>query len=110
MAAVRSPAVEALDRFEEEKKRLEQKHREARKAAAVELGEVVLATGAGRLPTAQLKAILTAAVALGGDQAVAKLGGAVPGRREAEGERQASNKPRSNGAGNSDGEQAGGHA
>ena len=47
---------------------------EARKAAARELGDAVLASGAGKLPVAQLKAILGAVVAMGGDQALIALG------------------------------------
>ena len=65
MAAGKSAAVEAYERAEEEMRKQQARVAEARKAAAREVGEAVLATGAGKLPAAQLKAILGAVVAMG---------------------------------------------
>lgn len=62
MAVAKGSAVEALRRAEEARAAHDQRVSEARKAAAVELGQIVLATGADRLPIAELKAVLTAAV------------------------------------------------
>ena len=62
MALAKGSAVEAFRRAEEARAEHEKRVNDARKAAAVELGQVVLATGADRLPLAELKAVLTAAV------------------------------------------------
>ena len=74
MAAGKSAAVEAYERAEDEMRRQQSRVAEARKAAARELGDAVLATGAGKLPVAQLKAILGAVVTMGADQALVALG------------------------------------
>ena len=74
MAAGKSAAVEAFERAEDEMRKHQARVAEARKAAARELGDAVLASGAGKLPVAQLKAILGAVVAMGGDQALVALG------------------------------------
>jgi len=74
VAAGKSAAVEAYERAEEEMRKQQARVVEARKAAAREVGEAVLATGAGKLPAAQLKAILGAVVAMGAEQALAALG------------------------------------
>jgi len=73
VAAGKSAAVEAYERAEEEMRKHQTRVAEARKAAAREVGEAVLATGAGKLPAAQLKAILGAVVAMGAEQALAAL-------------------------------------
>ena len=62
MAVAKGSAVEALRRAEEARAAHDQRVSEARKAAAVELGQIVLSTGADRLPIAELKAVLSAAV------------------------------------------------
>ena len=74
MAARKSAAVEAYERAEDEMRKHEARVAEARKTAARELGDTVLATGAGKLPVSQLKAILGAVVTMGGDQALVALG------------------------------------
>ena len=74
MAAGKSAAVEAYERAEDEMRRQQARVAEARKAAAREFGDAVLTTGAGKLPTAQLKTILSAVVAMGADQALVALG------------------------------------
>ena len=74
MATGKSAAVEAYERAEDEMRRHQARVAEARKTAARELGDTVLATGAGKLPVAQLKAILGAVVTMGGDQALVALG------------------------------------
>ena len=75
MAAGKSAAVEAYERAEDEMRKHQARVAKARKTAARELGDTVLATGAGKLPVAQLKAILGAVVTMGGD----------PGARRARG-------------------------
>ncbi len=74
VAAGKSAAVEAYERAEEEMRKQQARVVEARKAAAREVGEAVLATGAAKLPVAQLKAILGAVVAMGAEQALTALG------------------------------------
>lgn len=85
MAAGKSAAVEAYERAEDDMRKHQARVAEARKAAARELGDAVLASGAGKLPTSQLKAILSAAMAMGADQALAALGALSPSRGAAKG-------------------------
>lgn len=102
MAAGKSAAVEAYERAQDEMQRHQSRVAEARRAAAREVGEAVLASGAGRLPTAQLKAILKAVVAMGAEQALSALGvKAVPASDAKPGtsaERTAASRGRGNGA------------
>lgn len=114
MAAGKSAAVEAYERAEEEMRKQQARVTEARKAAARELGDAVLASGAGKLPVAQLKAILGAVVTIGADQALAALGVAATGSSGAKsngsGERDAAGRGRANGAGGEDGKSSGADA
>jgi len=107
VAAGKSAAVEAYERAEEEMRKHQARVAEARKAAAREVGEAVLATGAGKLPAAQLKAILGAVVAMGAEQALAALGvkATSPG-----GGRTNGSGARANGAAGDDGNPAGADA
>jgi hypothetical protein len=102
MATGKSAAVQALDRAEDEMRKHQSRVAEARKAAARELGDAVLASGAGRLPTIQLKAILGAVVAMGAEQALTALGvkavRSVDAKASTSAERTAASRGRGNGA------------
>ncbi|QYE37258.1 hypothetical protein KZX46_21740 (plasmid) [Polymorphobacter sp. PAMC 29334] len=111
MAAGKSAAVEAYERAEDEMRKQQARVAEARKAAAREVGEAVLATGAGKLPTAQLKAILGAVVAMGGEQALTALGvkatGSDGSKANGGGERGSGPRGQTNGAASDDGKPVG---
>lgn len=70
MADGPTPAVALMAKAEQDKKAAEKRIADARKAAAGELGEVVLAAGAHTLPPRELKALLTAIMAVGSAKAL----------------------------------------
>ena len=73
MADGPTPAVAAMAKAEQDKKAAEQRIAEARKAAAGELGEVVLKAGAHLLPPRELSALLGAIMAVGSAKALDML-------------------------------------
>lgn len=65
MADGPTPAVALMVKAEQDRKSAEKRIAEARKVAAGELGEVVIAAGAHLLPPRELKALLAAIMTLG---------------------------------------------
>ncbi len=65
MADAPSPSVALMAKAEQDKKAAERRFADARKAAAGELGELVLKAGAHLLPPRELSALLTAIMTIG---------------------------------------------
>ena len=65
MADGPTPAVALMAKAEQDKKLAEKRIADARKAAAGELGEVVLSAGAHMVPPRELKTLLSAIMAVG---------------------------------------------
>ena len=70
MADGPTPAVALMAKAEQDKKAAEKRIADARKAAAGELGEIVLKAGAHLLPPRELSALLTAIMAVGAAKAL----------------------------------------
>jgi hypothetical protein len=70
MADGPTPAVALMAKAEQDKRAAEKRIADARKAAAGELGEIVLKTGAHLLPPRELSALLTAMMTVGSAKAL----------------------------------------
>jgi hypothetical protein len=73
MATVKSTSVETLAKLRAERASFEKREREARRDAAIELGEAVLKTADLALSPAQLSELIQAAMKHGFDGALARL-------------------------------------
>lgn len=76
MAKTETSAVAALARLKDEGAKMQRRIAEARKAAAAELGEAVLAAGAETIQPRDLKALLTAVMKVGPAKALELIAGA----------------------------------
>jgi len=73
MATVKSTSVETLAKLRAERASFEKREREARRDAAIELGEAVLKTADLALSPAQVSQLIQAAMKHGFDGALARL-------------------------------------
>ena len=81
MAAQKSTSVKALARLRSEREAFDNREREARRDAAIELGETVLKAADLALDPAQVSAVIGALVKHGFDDAMKLLNPAAPGRK-----------------------------
>ena len=107
MAGPKGSAIDAFERAQEEQRQHEGKVRDARKAAFLELGELVMSTGSARISPSQLKAILQAVTKLGAEKALALLDGSPSSTRGPSSERGSGKSNNANGA---ESHQSDGHA
>ena len=75
MAKTDSSAVAALPKLNDESAKMQRRIAEARRAAATELGEVVLSAGAESIPPRDLKLLLVAVMKLGPAKALELIAG-----------------------------------
>lgn len=73
MAKKKSSALEALARLKDERAALESRAADLKRAAALEVGLVVLDAGGGELDPHHLRGLVSHACALGGEVAVTRL-------------------------------------
>lgn len=73
MAKKKPSALEALARLNDERAQLENRGAELKRAAALELGMIVLDAGGGAVGPAMLKELITRIVAAGADASLQRL-------------------------------------
>lgn len=73
MAKKKPSALEALARLNDERAQLENRGAELKRAAALELGMIVLDTGGGAIGPAKLKELVARIVAAGADVSLQRL-------------------------------------
>lgn len=83
MAAAKSTSVRALARLRAERDSFDKREREARRDAAIELGEAVLKAADLALDPGEVSAVMAAVVKHGYADAMALLSPSAPGRKAA---------------------------